>query len=57
MKKEFQVILCGSDARALLNKGFPIYDIRQKKEAPRETVFIFKNTEEFQKEFQKMSKK
>ena len=57
MEKEFQIVLCGSDARILLNRGFPIFDIREKKESPRETVFIFKNTEEFQKEFQKMNKK
>lgn len=55
--KEYQVVLNGADARALLRLGHKLIDIREKRESPRESVFIFLNTEEFREDFEKMIRK
>jgi hypothetical protein len=57
MEKDGQLVLNAADAKYLLSLGHKIINIREKREAPRETVFIFENTEEFKKDFQKMIKK
>lgn len=57
MEKDGQLVLNAADAKYLLSLGHKIINIREKREAPRETVFIFENTEEFKKDFQKIIKK
>lgn len=50
-------ILNPTIARQLLHKGHVIVDIKPKKENPRETVFIFKDTEQFQKDLKEILEK
>lgn len=56
-EKKYQIVLNGADARALLKLGYQIFDIREKRENRRETLFVFLNTESFKKDFEKMIKK
>jgi len=56
-EKKYQIVLNGADARALLRMGHKIFDIREKRESPRESLFVFLNTESFKKDFENMIKK
>ena len=56
-EKRYQIVLNGADARSLLRMGHEIVDIREKRESPRESLFVFLNTESFRKDFEKMIKK
>lgn len=38
-------------ARHLIQMGNPVYDIKPKKENPDATIFLFAETEKFQKDF------
>lgn len=41
-------------ARPLLHLGYPIVDIKPKKEDPNATVFLFEVTDAFMKDFKKL---
>jgi len=57
MEKDGQLVLNAADAKYLLSLGHKIINIREKREAQRETVFIFEKTDEFKRDFEKMIKK
>ena len=50
MDKEYISIFKPQRVRKLLKKGFNIYDIKADKNNLDRTIFIFKNSEELQKE-------
>ena len=54
--KECKIVFNAGIARALLKKGCMIVDIKQARENPDKTVFVFKNDELFQKEFELLNK-
>jgi hypothetical protein len=48
--KEYIVLKNAVDAKRMIRLGYVVKDIKSKKEAPRETVFIFEKTERFMKD-------
>ena len=56
MDKEYISIFKPQRVRKLLKKGFNIYDIKADKNNLDKTIFIFKNSEELQKELQTLIK-
>ena len=52
MNKEYISIFKPQRVRKLLKKGFNIYDIKDDKNNLDRTIFIFKNSEELQKELE-----
>ena len=52
MNKEYISIFKPQRVRKLLKKGFNIYDIKPDKNNLDRTIFIFKNSEELQKELE-----
>ena len=52
MNKEYISIFKPQRVRKLLKKGFNIYDIKADKNNLNKTIFIFKNSEELQKELE-----
>ena len=52
MDKEYISIFKPQRVRKLLKKGFNIYDIKADKNNLDKTIFIFKNSEELQKELE-----
>ena len=52
MSKEYISIFKPQRVRKLLKKGFNIYDIKPDKKNLDRTIFIFKNSEELQKELE-----
>ena len=52
MNKEYISIFKPQRVRKLLKKGFNIYDIKADKNNLDKTIFIFKNSEELQKELE-----
>ena len=44
-------------ARHLIKMGNPVYDIKPKKENPDASIFLFAETEKFQKDFEKYKSK
>ena len=52
MDKEYISIFKPQRVRKLLKKGFNIYDIKADKNNLDRTIFIFKNSEELQKELE-----
>ena len=52
MNKEYISIFKPQRVRKLLKKGFNIYDIKADKNNLDRTIFIFKNSEELQKELE-----
>lgn len=55
-KKECKLVFNAGVSRALLKAGCTICDIKQSKENPDKTVFVFKNDSLFQKEFDRLKK-
>ena len=56
MNKEYISIFKPQRVRKLLKKGFNIYDIKADKNNLDKTIFIFKNSEELQKELESLIK-
>ena len=56
MNKEYISIFKPQRVRKLLKKGFNIYDIKADKNNLDKTIFIFKNSEELQKELETLIK-
>lgn len=57
-EKEFQVVKNPVVARKLLKLGYTICDIKPNKENPKvSTVFVFKNNEKFQQDYNELNKK
>lgn len=54
--KECKLVFNAGCARALLRAGCTIVDIKQSRENPERSVFVFKNDEKFQKEFERINK-
>ena len=52
MNKEYIYIYKTQRVKKLLKKGFNIYDIKPDKNNLNKTIFIFKNSEELQKELE-----
>lgn len=50
---EYVVLKNAIDAKRMIRLGYIVKDIKSKKDAPRETVFIFEKTEEFLKDLNK----
>jgi hypothetical protein len=55
-KKECKLVFNAGCARALLKAGCVICDIKQSRENADKTIFVFKNDELFQREFEKLNK-
>lgn len=55
-KKEFKLVFNSGCARALLKAGCVIADIKPDRENPVKSVFVFKNDEKFQTEFERINK-
>ena len=53
---KYKVIVNPSFARQLIHKGHHIIDIKPRRENPKETVFIFENTEILAKDLVKIVK-
>ena len=49
MEKEIECIVLKNavDAKKMIRLGYVVKDIKAKKDAPRETVFIFEKTDKF----------
>ena len=56
MDKDYISIFKPQRVRKLLKKGFNIYDIKADKNNLDRTIFIFKNSEELQKELETLIK-
>jgi hypothetical protein len=56
IKKEFKLVFNSGVARRLLKMGVNIADIKADRANPDKTVFVFKNDEVFQKEFERLNK-
>lgn len=55
-KKECKLVFNAGCARALLKAGCVICDIKQSRENADKTIFVFKNDELFQREFERLNK-
>lgn len=55
-KKECKLVFNAGCARALLKAGCVICDIKQSRENADKTIFVFKNDEFFQREFERLNK-
>ena len=55
-KKECKLVFNPGCARALLRAGCTICDIKQSRENADKSIFVFKNDENFQTEFEKLNK-
>ena len=52
----YKIIINPSISRQLLHKGNPIVDIKPKKDNPRETVFVFEDTEKLKNDLTAITK-
>lgn len=50
---EYIVLKNAIDAKRMIRLGYVVKDIKSKKDAPRETVFIFERTEKFLEDLNK----
>ena len=50
---EYIVLKNAIDAKRMIRLGYVVKDIKSKKDAPRETVFIFEKTKEFLEDLSK----
>lgn len=55
-KKEAKLIFNAGTARALLKAGCQVIDVKPDRENPIKSVFVFKNDEKFQVEFERINK-
>lgn len=56
IKKECKIVFNAGCARALLKAGCTIVDIKPSRELRDKTIFVFKNDEKFQTEFERINK-
>ena len=56
MKKEYKLVFNAGVARQLIRMGLVVADIKKDRDNPDKTVFVFKNDEQFQREFEKINK-
>ena len=56
IKKNFKLVFNPGCARRLLRVGCTISDIKQSKENPDKTIFVFKVDEKFKSEFERINK-
>jgi hypothetical protein len=54
--KECKLVFNAGCARSLLRVGCTMVDIKQSRENPDKSVFVFKNDELFQTEFERLNK-
>ena len=52
-KIEYIVLKNAVDAKKMIRLGYMVKDIKSKKEAPRETVFVFERTDKFLEDLKK----
>ena len=55
-KKEAKLIFNAGAARALLKAGCQVIDVKPDRENPIKSVFVFKNDEKFQQEFERINR-
>lgn len=55
VNKECKVVFTALVAKSLLRKGYQIVDIKAKKGAPNETVFVFKVEGDFNKDLREIT--
>lgn len=55
-KKEAKLIFNAGTARSLLKANCLMIDIKQSRENADKTIFVFKNDEKFQQEFERINK-
>lgn len=55
IKNEFKLVFNPGCTRALLRAGCTIVDIKQSKENPDKSIFVFKRDEIFEKEFARIN--
>lgn len=55
-KKEYKLVFNAGVARQLIRMGLVVADIKKDRDNPDKTVFVFKNDEQFQREFEKINK-
>ena len=55
IKKEAKLIFNAGTCRSLLKAGCQIIDVKPDRENAEKTVFVFKNDEHFQKEFERIN--
>ena len=55
-KKDAKLIFNAGACRSLLKAGCVIIDVKPDRENPDKSVFVFKNDEHFQKEFERINK-
>ena len=55
-KKEARLVFNMGVGRALLKAGCQVIDVKPDRENPIKSVFVFKNDEHFQKEFERINK-
>ena len=55
IKKEAKLIFNAGTCRSLLKAGCTIIDVKPDRENADKTVFVFKNDEHFQKEFERIN--
>ena len=54
-KKEFKLVFNASCARQLIRAGSQVADIKQDRDNADKTVFVFKNDDDFQREFSRIN--
>jgi hypothetical protein len=55
MKKEAKLIFNAGTCRSLLKANCTIIDVKPDRDNPDKTVFVFKNDEHFQQEFERIN--
>ena len=56
MNKEYKLVFNAGVARQLIRMGLVVADIKKDRDNPDKTVFVFKNDEQFQREFERINK-
>ena len=54
-KKEFKLVFNAGCARQLIRAGIQVADIKQDRDNADKTVFVFKNDDDFQREFSRIN--
>lgn len=55
-KKEYKLVFNAGVARQLIRMGINIADIKADRSNPDKTVFVFKNDDRFQEEFERINR-
>ena len=55
-KKEYKLVFNAGVARQLIRMGINIADIKADRSNPDKTVFVFKNDDRFQEEFERVNR-